>query len=308
MMHTPVLLDRSIEGLDIKPDGIYVDGTLGYGGHSSEIVKRLTTGRLIAIDRDAGALEQASKRLAGLSNNITFVHGNFGDIDSHLDDNDIDFADGMLFDFGLSSLQLDVFKRGFSYSNDEPLDMRMDMRDGLKAYEIVNNWPADRLRSIFYKYGEERYSGLIAKAILKKRAEAPILTTFELNETIFSAMPAAARREPQHPSKRCFQALRIAVNDELGAISKMLAKAPDRLKAGGRICVISFHSLEDRLCKTAFNERARGCTCPKNFPVCVCGVSPTLKIITKKPITPDEIEINDNPRARSGKLRIAERL
>jgi len=308
MDHTPVLLDKCIEGLNIKPDGTYVDGTLGRGGHAREIAKRLGTGRLIAIDRDADAVSRASELLLEYKSQIKFVHGNFSDISMILDQNGVEMADGMIFDFGVSSPQLDDRERGFSYMQDAPLDMRMDRRDELSAGEAVNNWSEDKLRSVFYEFGEERYAGLIARAIVKKRVAMPINTTFELNSIILSAIPAAARREAQHPSKRCYQALRIAINSEIEHISRMLDVAPDRLKTGGRLCVISFHSLEDRLVKNSFATREKGCVCPKDFPICVCGVVPTLKLITKKPITPDVTEAKLNPRARSAKLRIAERV
>jgi len=307
MEHTPVLLDECIEGLDIKPDGIYVDGTLGRGGHAREIAKRLgKTGRLIAIDRDTHAINEAKVNLSEFVDKITFVHGNFGDFQKIL--SDVQAVDGMLFDFGVSSPQLDDPERGFSYMHNAPLDMRMDKDDAITAFEVVNNWPEEKLREIFFKYGEERYSGQIARAIVKKRGEKPIGTTFDLNEIIVSAIPPKARREKQHPSKRCFQALRISVNDELGSIERMLTVAPEMLKTGGRICAISFHSLEDRLVKTAFAARVNGCSCPKDAPVCICGFAPTLKLITRKPITPGVGEIEKNPRARSAKLRIAEKI
>jgi len=308
MEHIPVLLNECIEGLKIKPDGIYVDGTLGRGGHAREIAGRLETGRLIAIDRDAAAIEEASGLLSECSDRITFVHGNFGDTAKILAEHSIEKTDGMLFDLGVSSPQLDDGERGFSYMHEASLDMRMDKQGELTAYDIVNGWPEKELRRIFYEYGEERHAGLVSRAIVKKREAKRIGTTFDLNSVIISAMPAAARREAQHPSKRCFQALRIAVNDELGAIASMLESAPDRLKTGGRLCVISFHSLEDRLVKNSFSSRVKGCVCPKDFPVCVCGFTPTMKIISKKPLTPGDAEIEMNPRARSAKLRIAERV
>ena len=303
-----MLLRESIDGLNIKPGGVYVDGTAGLGGHSTEIAKRLGSGRLIAIDRDADAIFAAGAALAGYSGLVTLVHSGFEDISGILDGCGVDAADGMLFDLGVSSPQLDDSRRGFSYMRDAPLDMRMDRRDELTAHQVVNLWPEDKLRRIFYEYGEEKYARLIAGAIVKKRAAAQIGTTFELNDIIFSAIPAAARREPQHPAKRCFQAIRIAVNDELGCLEKMLDAAPRRLNKGGRLCVISFHSLEDRLVKNSFLAGAKGCVCPKDFPVCICGIKPTLKMITKKPIIPGEAESSGNPRARSAKLRIAERV
>ena len=308
MEHKPVLLNECIDGLKIRPDGSYVDGTLGRGGHTREIAKRLATGRLIAIDRDAEAISEAQGLLSEYADRITFVHGNFSELSEILDVNDIDRADGMLFDLGVSSPQLDDGQRGFSYMRDAPLDMRMDNREGETAFDAVNGWPEDKLRKVFAGYGEERYAGLIARAIAKKRLTAQIATTSDLNGVIISAIPAAARREAQHPSKRCYQALRIAINDELGALERMLCKAPERLGKGGRICIISFHSLEDRIVKTTFNELARKCVCPADFPVCVCGKVPALKVITKKPVIPGAAESEQNPRARSAKLRIAERL
>jgi len=308
MEHMPVLLQECIEGLNIKPDGVYVDGTLGFGGHAAEIMKKLDTGRLIAVDRDACALEQAGGRLSEFEGRIDFLHGNFRDITALLDAMQVDLVDGMLFDLGVSSMQLDDKERGFSYMQDARLDMRMNEQEGLTAFEAVNIWPEEKLRKVFFEYGEERYGGLIARAIIRKRGDAPINTTFELNSVILSAIPASARREAQHPSKRCFQALRIAINDELGAIGAMLDSAPHRLKPGGRLCVISFHSLEDRLVKNAFKVLSSGCICPKDFPACVCGMKPVLKLITKKPVFPNEMELRLNPRARSGRLRIAERI
>jgi len=308
MEHTPVLLKQSVEGLRIKPGGVYVDGTLGRGGHAREIAKRLDSGRLIAIDRDDAAIVEARGMLSGYEDKITFIHGNFGDISDILDAEGIGNADGMLFDFGVSSPQLDNTGRGFSYMHDAPLDMRMDRREETTALDIVNDWTEDRLRNILYRYGEERYAANIARAIVKKREITKIRTTFDLNDIIFHAIPAVAKREARHPSKRTFQALRIAVNDELGFISKMLDTAPDRLAPSGRLCVICFHKLETKLVKNTFASRERGCICPKDFPVCVCGVTPTLRVITRKPITPQSDERQNNPRARSGSLRIAERI
>lgn len=307
-LHKPVLLKECIEGLNIKPEGIYLDGTLGRAGHSLEIVKRLSSGRLIAIDRDMTAIEESRKTLEPFVDRVTLVHGNFRDLKSILDGLNIDRVDGMLFDLGVSSPQLDDKERGFSYMADAPLDMRMDKGETLSAYEVVNGWDEQRLRKILFEYGEERYAARIAEAIVKRRQRKPIETTLELVEIIKSAMPAAALREKQHPAKRSFQAIRIAVNDELGSISDMLSDAVDRLRAGGRLAVISFHSLEDRLVKNAMQSGEKGCTCPKDFPVCVCGFKPKLKVITRKPITASEEEIRENPRARSAKLRIAERI
>jgi len=308
MEHTPVLLRESIDGLNIKSDGIYVDGTLGRAGHALEIVKKLGSGRLVAIDWDEDAIEEAKALLSDYKDRTTFIHGNFRDIARILDEEGEERVDGMMFDLGVSSPQLDNADRGFSYMQNAHLDMRMDKSGPLTAFEVVNNWDEEQLRKVFYEYGQERYSRSIAREIVRKRAAAPIDTTCKLNDTIISAIPAAARREPQHPSKRCFQALRIAVNDELDSIKDMLAVAPSLLKNGGRLCVISFHSLEDRLVKRAFTAGAKGCVCSKDIPVCVCAVTPTLKLITRKPVTADNDEAQRNPRARSAKLRIAERL
>ena len=306
--HISVLLDECIENLNIKPDGIYLDGTLGLGGHSYQIASRLETGRLICIDRDETAIERSSRRLATFADRITYVHGNFSDAAEILDRLGIDSVDGMLFDLGVSSPQLDEIQRGFSYMGDAPLDMRMDGSAGLTAYEVVNTWPEERLNRILWDYGEERYARRITAAILAHRAEKPITTTLELVDIIKGAMPAAALREKQHPAKRTFQAIRIAVNDELGAISAMMETAPDKLKKGGRLCVISFHSLEDRIVKSGINARENGCTCPREAPICTCGFVQTLKSVTRKPIHPSEEEIEKNPRSRSAKLRVAERV
>ena len=305
--HKPVLLNECLDGLNIRPDGIYVDGTLGRAGHSREIAGRLTTGRLIAIDRDQAALDAAPARFGALMDKVTLVRGNFGDLPALLSRLGVSGADGMLFDFGVSSPQLDDGSRGFSYLQDAPLDMRMDQSAPLTAREVVNGWSQEALKRILWQYGEERYSGPIAAAILRRREEAPIETTGELAELIRAAMPAKARREKQHPAKRSFQAIRIAVNDELGEVERLLGGVLPLLKPGGRLAIISFHSLEDRLVKTAFGEWARGCTCPPDFPVCVCGKTPKVKLVGKRPITASEEELNENPRARSAKLRIAEK-
>ena len=305
--HKPVLLNECLDGLNIRPDGIYVDGTLGRAGHSREIAGRLTTGRLIAIDRDQAALDAAPARFGAWMDKVTLVRGNFGDLPALLSRLGVSGADGMLFDFGVSSPQLDDGSRGFSYLQDAPLDMRMDQSAPLTAREVVNGWSQEKLKRILWQYGEERYSGPIAAAILRRREEAPIETTGELAELIRTAMPAKARREKQHPAKRSFQAIRIAVNDELGEVERLLGGVLPLLKPGGRLAIISFHSLEDRLVKTAFGEWARGCTCPPDFPVCVCGKTPKVKLVGKRPITASEEELNENPRARSAKLRIAEK-
>ena len=306
--HISVLLDECIENLNIKPDGTYLDGTLGMGGHSFEIASRLSTGRLICIDRDETAIERAGRRLAPFGDKVKLVHGNFSDAASILGSLGIEGADGMLFDLGVSSPQLDEAERGFSYMVQAPLDMRMDQSGGLSAYEVVNTWDENRLNRILWDYGEERYARRITAAIIKHRAEKPIETTQELVDIIRSAMPAAALREKQHPAKRSFQAIRIAVNDELGAIAAMMESAPDKLKPGGRLCVISFHSLEDRIVKAGIAARENGCTCPREAPVCTCGFVRTLRSVSRKPILPGEEERERNPRARSAKLRVAERV
>ena len=306
--HYSVLLMECIDNLDIKPDGIYLDGTLGMGGHSYQIASRLTTGRLISIDRDETAIERAGKRLAPFADRVTLVHGNFCDAAQILDNLGIEAVDGMLFDLGVSSPQLDEIERGFSYMGDAPLDMRMDASDVMTAYDVVNTWDENRLNRILWDYGEERYARRITAAILKHRAEKPIETTLELVDIIRSAMPAAALREKQHPAKRSFQAIRIVVNDELGSISRMMETAPDKLKEGGRLCVISFHSLEDRIIKSGIAARENGCTCPREAPVCTCGFVRTLKSISRKPILPSEQELSENPRSRSAKLRVAQKV
>lgn len=306
--HRPVLLEECIEGLAIRPDGIYLDGTLGRAGHSREIAKRLTTGRLICVDRDQAALDAAQERLAPWMERVSLVHSNFCEIDAILDELGLSTVDGMLFDLGVSSPQLDDASRGFSYMADAPLDMRMDRTDALTARTVVNEWPREELRRIFSQYGEERYAGLIAAAIERRRAERPIETTLELVEVIRSAMPGKALKEKQHPAKRCFQAIRIAVNDELSSVDRMLRAAVPRLNPGGRLAVISFHSLEDRIVKNALAEFARGCICPPDFPVCVCGKTPAVRLVNRKPIVSGPQELEENPRARSAKLRVAEKL
>lgn len=306
--HVSVLLEECIEGLNIRPEGIYVDGTLGGGGHSSRIAQNLTTGRLIGIDRDTVALEAAGKRLEPFGDRVTLVHSDFSQLDRVLDDLGIEKVDGILLDLGVSSPQLDDGQRGFSYMTDAPLDMRMNREDSRDAREIVNTWSYEELKRILYDYGEERYAPQIASAICRRREEKPIETTLELVDVIRGAMPAAALREKQHPAKRSFQAIRIAVNDELSDLSKVLEAAIPRLNPGGRLCVITFHSLEDRIVKNAFAAAAKGCTCPPSFPVCVCGKKPQVAIVTRKPIVSDDGELTENPRARSAKLRICEKL
>jgi len=307
-VHVSVLLRECIENLNIHPDGIYLDGTLGLGGHSFEIASRLTSGRLIGIDRDETAIARAGRRLAPFAERVTLVHGNFSDACDILDELGIEGVDGMLFDLGVSSPQLDEAERGFSYMQDAPLDMRMDGSAALTAYEVVNSWPEERLNRIFWDYGEERYARRITAAIARAREQKPIETTMELVALIKSALPAQALREKQHPAKRSFQAIRIAVNDELGEVERMIATAPDKLNPGGRLCVISFHSLEDRIVKSGIAARENGCTCPREAPVCTCGFVRTLRSVSRKPILPSEEEIERNPRARSAKLRVAERV
>ena len=306
--HVSVLLQECIDYLNIKPDGIYLDGTLGMGGHSYEIASRLTTGRLICVDRDETAIARAGARLAPFADRITLVHGNFADAAAILDSLGIEGADGMLFDLGVSSPQLDEAWRGFSYMQDAPLDMRMDGSAALTAYDVVNTWSADRLNRILWDYGEERYARRITAGILSAREKKPVESTAELVDIIKAALPAAALREKQHPAKRSFQAIRIAVNDELGAIASMMETAPDKLNIGGRLCVISFHSLEDRIVKSGIAARENGCTCPREAPVCTCGFVKTLRSVSRKPILPSEDEIERNPRSRSAKLRVAERV
>lgn len=306
--HKSVLLNECIDALAIKPEGIYLDGTLGGAGHSSEIVKRLTSGRLIGVDRDRVALEAAAKRLAPYMDRVTMVHSNFCELNRILDDLGMDAIDGMLFDLGVSSPQLDDAQRGFSYMADAPLDMRMNRDDALTAFDVVNTWPKEELRRILYDYGEERYAPQISAGIIRARDIAPIETTLALVDVIKGAMPPQALREKQHPAKRSFQAIRIAVNDELGSVSKLMKDAFARLKPGGRLAVITFHSLEDRIVKSEMLQAAKGCTCPPEFPVCVCGKKPLIRLVTRKPILSTEQELEENPRARSAKLRVAEKL
>jgi len=306
--HRPVLLDECIQGLNIRPDGVYVDGTLGRAGHSMEIARRLTTGRLYCIDRDQAALDAAADKLGPWMDRVKLLHGNFTDLDKLLTAADAPAADGMLFDFGVSSPQLDDPARGFSYTHDAPLDMRMDQSEPLTARTVVNEWPQEELRRILFQYGEERYAPAIAAAIVRARGQKSIETTLELAELIRSAMPAKALREKQHPAKRSFQAIRIAVNDELTAAERVIPQAVDRLAKGGRLCVITFHSLEDRIVKSGFAALVKGCTCPPDFPVCVCGKKPVIRLVDRKPILPSQRELEENPRSRSAKLRIAEKL
>ncbi len=306
--HVSILLEACLDALRIRPDGIYVDATTGGAGHSLRIAQRLDSGRLICIDRDDEALENAKDRLRDVWQRVTPVKSDFREIDKVLAGLGLAGADGILFDLGVSSPQLDHAERGFSYMKDAPLDMRMDRSQRLSAYEVVNGWSREELRRILFEYGEERYAPLIAAAIEREREKKPIETTLELVDIIRGAMPAKALREKQHPAKRSFQAIRIAVNDELGAVREAMEKAIDCLNPGGRLAVITFHSLEDRIVKAAFQAAVQGCTCPKDFPVCVCGKKPKVRLTPRKPILPDEQEVAENPRARSAKLRVCEKL
>ena len=306
--HISVLLQECLDGLAIRPDGIYIDGTLGGAGHSSQIAKRLTTGRLIGIDRDPIALKAAGERLEAYKDNVTLVHSNFCEMAQVVKDLGLSGVDGILLDLGVSSPQLDEVTRGFSYMADAPLDMRMNNEDALTAHIVVNTWSQEELKRILYDYGEERYAPRIAAAICRRREEKPIETTLELVDVIRSAMPAQALREKQHPAKRSFQAIRIAVNDELGSVEKAMQDAIPLLNPGGRLAVITFHSLEDRIVKNAMAEAAKGCTCPPSFPVCVCGKKPQVKLISRKPIVASDEELEVNPRSRSAKLRVCEKL
>ena len=305
--HVPVLLNECLDALALRPDGVYVDGTLGRAGHSLEIARRLTTGRLIGIDRDETAITAARERLRDYLDHVTLVHSNFDRIGEILEELHISGADGMLFDLGVSSPQLDEAERGFSYMQDAPLDMRMDRTAALDARQVVNQWPYEELRRILYDFGEERYAPAIAKGICRARETAPIETTLQLVDVIKSAMPPQALREKQHPAKRSFQAIRIAVNGELDALEPMLEAGADALTPGGRLAVITFHSLEDRIVKNAMASAAKGCICPPEFPVCVCGRKPQVDIITKKPIVSTPEELERNPRARSAKLRVCQK-
>ena len=306
--HVSVLLEECLEALKIQPNGIYLDGTLGLGGHSAAIAAKLTGGRLIGIDRDETAIVKAKERLSAFASCVTLIHGSFCNVNRILDELGIEAVDGMLFDLGVSSPQLDQAERGFSYRLDAPLDMRMDQTQEKTARDVINTYEEEELSRIFFQYGEERYARRISAAIVRAREKKTIETTAELADLIRSAMPAAALREKQHPAKRCFQAIRIEVNNELDEVKQMMQTAPDRLKPGGRLCVISFHSLEDRIVKQAIAEREHGCTCPREAPVCTCGFKQTLRSVTRKPILPTPEECAANPRARSAKLRVAERI
>lgn len=312
-IHKSVLLNECLEGLNIRPDGIYVDGTLGGGGHSSEILKRLTTGRLIGIDRDMDAIRAAEKKLLsvcpGKEENFTLLHGNFHDAKLLLNEIGIEKADGVLLDLGVSSYQLDARERGFSYHDDAPLDMRMDASQSFSAKDIVNGWDEKDIARILRDYGEENWAVQIARVIADRRKLASIENTSQLVRIIDAAIPKKFRaKDNSHPARRTFQALRIAVNDELEPLAPAINDFVQMLKPEGRICIIAFHSLEDRLVKNAYQTLQNPCTCPKHFPVCVCGKKPLVRIITRKPIVSGEEELSDNPRARSATLRIAERI
>ena len=303
--HIPVLLEETIEGLNINPNGIYVDGTAGGGGHSSAILDRLTSGKLFSIDRDPDAICTLTERFKKNENSL-IVKGNFADIKELLGQRGVFRVDGVLLDIGVSSHQLDTAERGFSFHEEAPLDMRMSQK-GTTAEELVNTLPYEELKRIIYEYGEEKYAPSIAKGIVEAREQKPIKTTVELAEIIKNNVPQRVRRDG-HPARKTFQAIRIAVNDELGALQKGLDGAFDILGSGGRLAVITFHSLEDRIVKQKMAHWAQGCTCPKDFPVCVCGNKPKVKLITRKPVCANEPELTKNPRARSAKLRICEKL
>jgi 16S rRNA (cytosine1402-N4)-methyltransferase len=306
--HVSVLLNECLEGLNIKNDGIYVDCTLGGAGHSSHIVKRLDQGgRLIGIDQDKDALKAAGEKLRDF-NNVTFVHNNFTNIEEILDDLNIDGVDGILMDLGVSSYQLDTGERGFSYMQDAPLDMRMNRESKFSAYDIVNSYSLDELTKIIRDFGEEKFARRIAQFIVDRRSAKQIETTLQLVDIIKAAIPAKARREGPHPAKRTFQAIRIEVNKELDILDKAIEGSVSKLKPGGRLAIITFHSLEDRIVKNKFKDLENPCTCPSEFPICVCGKKPKLKIITRKPIEASEEEVEENPRSRSAKLRVAERI
>lgn len=306
--HRSVLLDECIEALAIRPDGIYVDGTAGGGGHSFEIARRLTTGKLIALDQDEDAIAAASARLAPLGERAVVVRNNFSNLAEVLRDLGVERIDGFLIDAGVSSFQLDCAERGFSYSADAPLDMRMDRRSSLDAKVVVNTYSEEQLKKLLYEYGEERFSPRIAAAIVREREKAPIETTAQLASIIKGALPSFAKEGGHHPAKRSFQAIRIEVNRELDVLEPAIRAAAAHMEAGGRIAVITFHSLEDRIVKETFASLASGCTCPRDFPVCVCGKKPTLRAVNRKPILPSERELAENPRSRSAKLRVGEKL
>lgn len=308
LRHVSVLGEEAVEWLRPRPGGLYVDGTVGGGGHSFRLLSRIGPGgRLIAIDKDGAALERARARLEAFGEAVTFVRDDFRRLADVLARLGVEAVDGVLLDIGVSSFQLDDARRGFAYSHDAPLDMRMDGRDGPTAADLINTMPRDELVRILRTYGEERHAARIARAIVEEREREPLLTTTRLAEVVKGAIPAAARRTGPHPARRTFQALRIAVNDELGALEEGLRAAVAALKPGGRVAVISFHSLEDRIVKQMFAELADPCRCPPDLPVCRCGRRPVIQILTRRPVVPGEDEVAANPRARSAKLRVAER-
>lgn len=306
--HISVLYNETISGMNIKDGGIYVDGTLGGGGHSLGILSSARDVRLIGIDQDPEAIEAAGRRLAAFGDSVSLVNRNFSEIKSILKEINIDGIDGAVLDLGVSSYQLDNAERGFSYMHNSRLDMRMDKDNPKSAYEVINEYSFDELKRIFYDYGEEKWSARVAQFIVERREEKPIETTFELVDIIKAAIPKKVRAEGSHPAKRIFQAVRIEVNNELGILRPAVNDIVEALKPGGRIAVITFHSLEDRIIKNAFTDLATGCICPKSFPVCVCNRQPVVKVITKKPILPTRQEEIDNSRSKSAKLRIAEKL
>lgn len=305
--HISVLLEETIEQLNIKPEGIYVDGTLGGGGHSYEIAKRLTTGRLIGIDQDEAAIKAAGARLAEFGDRVTIVRSNYSNMKQVLKDLSIDRVDGILLDLGVSSYQLDTPERGFSYKEDAPLDMRMDTRNELTAKDIVNNYSEMELFHIIRDYGEDNFAKNIAKHIVRRREEKPLETTFELIDAIKAAIPMKIRMAGGHPAKRTFQAIRIELNRELEVLRETLSDMIELLEPEGRLCIITFHSLEDRIVKVSFKQSENPCTCPPNFPVCVCGKKPKGKVISRKPILPSEEELENNSRSKSAKLRVFEK-
>ena len=307
--HTSVLLYECIDALNIRDGYTYVDCTAGGGGHSLEIAKRLgPNSRLICFDRDKNAIAAATERLHDYLDRVTFINDNFSSFGEYIDRLGIDNLGGVLADLGCSSHQFDVPERGFSYMHDAPLDMRMDTDAPLSAMDVVNRYSESELKRVIYEYGEERFASRIASAIVRRRAISPINTTYELVDVIKSAIPAASRQDGPHPAKRTFQAIRIEVNAELDAITPLIKDASSRLVSGGRLAIISFHSLEDRLVKLGYKDLTRGCTCPQDFPICICGNKPTIKEVTRKPILPSSEELEANPRARSAKLRVAEKL
>ncbi len=307
--HIPVMLDECLEGLNIKADGIYVDGTVGGAGHSIEIVKRLSgNGRLICVDKDEDALKAAGERLAPYSDRVTFIHDDYKNLVAELDSIGVGKVDGILLDLGVSSYQLDNAERGFSYMKDAPLDMRMDRSQRISAYEVVNGYSESELARILFDYGEEKLARQIARNIIKARAEKPIETTLELAKIVEDTYPAKTRWKFGHPAKRTFQAIRIEVNDELSSLGEAVTQMARRLEKGGRMAVITFHSLEDRIVKSAFKELSLACTCPPDFPVCVCGKVQEVELVNKKPIVASEGELEKNSRSQSAKLRVIEKL